>query len=325
MAMAAMVACSNDEIVDVTEYSAISFDNAFVDNSTRAAYDGSYNSGNLQAFEVYATITGGGENEGTANIFNQERVERGNALGCGTNWSYSSGNIQYWIPGNIYNFRAIADGNVADATEVGVNEYNMATSINVLDASAQKDILLAEQLNIKYERGNETKVNFTFEHLLSKVKFTIKNTITINSGYSYKVSNIEIANAIQNATYDIVGKRWAVADHTDYVLSFGNGVSESSTEGAEASDIAFGGSVESNFERLLIPNNESLTINFDYLLLKDGVVIDTQLDQQIITSDINLESGKAYNFIITLGNPGDPITFDVVEVTKWDEQAGQEI
>ena len=179
----AVISCAK-EVVITADQEAITFESAFVDKATKAAYDGSYNNTNFNEFQVYATITGAGTGEGTANIFNGERVVKGATLGQGVNWSYATANTQYWIPGNNYQFRAVADGHVETVTEVVTDTYGMATAINLLDASAQKDILTA-QYNVtnytKPQNGTPDPVAFTFAHVLSKAKFTVKNTIDTNN------------------------------------------------------------------------------------------------------------------------------------------------
>ncbi|MBR5802897.1 MAG: fimbrillin family protein [Bacteroidaceae bacterium] len=331
MTAAIFAGCTNDETMTFHQ-EAITFDNAFVDNSTRAAYDDSYNNSttgtnSLKEFQVWGTISNNG---GTANIFKAEKVKRGNSLGCGTNWSYAASNTQYWVEGNTYNFWAIAEGNTSEAkdndivkiTEVKATQYGEPNYIYLYDASKQKDILFAAAKNINVFPEDKT-VDFTFQHLLAKAKFTVKNTISTNNGYSYQVSNITITNADKTAVYDAAG--WQIdnnayndAPASTYALSFGKVVTTgNSANNAEVADIKYNASAESNYERLLIPNTKQWGISISYQLLKDGVVIDTQTKTFETGSAIALEKGKAYNFIINLGNPGDPITFDVLNVTDW--------
>lgn len=335
MAAVMLTACSEDEMMTLRQ-DAITFDNAFVDNATRS-YDGSYKTNNLTEFQVWGTIINA--NNQMANIFNGEKVSKtaftGDA-GTGITWKYDATNTQYWIPGNSYKFWAIAEGNVKEngdsitsvyAPEIGKNE---PTHINLYDASKQKDILLAtaEKSNYQTGDGNNTQVNFTFQHLLAKAKFTVKNTITTNNGYSYKVSNIQITNADKNAFYKIssnTNKKWTFDSDTNnrntYSLGFGNAVdADCSTQNVGAVDIAYNSSKVSNYERLLIPNTKQLAISFKCQLYKDGILIDTQDARTITTTQaVTMQAGKAYNFIISLGNPGAPITFDVKEVKSWDE------
>ena len=333
VAALAIVGCTQDEVMTLNQH-AITFDNAFVDNATRAAYDGSYNNSatganSLHKFQVWGTIA---NTNGIANIFNAEQVVRGNALGNGTNWSYSASNTQYWIEGNIYDFWAIAEGNVTETndngtvniTEVKTSQYGEPNRIYLYDASKQKDILFASAKDITVFPEDKT-VDFTFQHLLAKAKFTVKNTISTNNGYSYQVSNITITNADKAAVYDNQG--WNIGNTelyndlpaTTYALTFGKVVENGSIDNsATIFDIKYNGVAESNYERLLIPNTKKWAISISYQLFKDGVVIDTQTKTFETASPITLEKGKAYNFIISLGNPGEPITFDVLKVTDWD-------
>ena len=316
----AAMGCAKEVVINADK-EAITFESAFVDKATKAAYDGSYNTANLAEFQVYATITGTGSNEGTANIFQGERVVKGASLGQGVNWSYATENTQYWIPGNDYQFRAIADGNVANETEVVVDAYGMATSINLLDASAQNDILVAEHSVTNYTKpqsGAPAPVAFTFDHILAKAKFTVKNTITTDNDYNYKVYNLSVNGVAKNGVYTF-GTGWAeAATREDYDLAFGHAVATGTEAGvATPTVIGYNESVESNYDRLLVPTvAEELNVTFTYELLKGDVVIDTQ-DKSLNTGALTLVSGSSYNFVISLGNPGDPIQFDVEKVNDW--------
>ena len=324
-AVVALAACSNEETIIADKGAAIGFD-TFVENSTRAAYDGSYTNATLASFQVYGTVTGTGEGEQTANIFDGVVVKKG-VQGVGTNgWAYDVEYKQYWIPGNNYAFFAIADGNVANTTEVVKNGVNMPTSIKLYDASQQRDILTADASVENYVKtANSTNVPFTFKHIMSKAKFTFKNTIAVDTGYSYKVTNVEILNAPKEATYTITDGdegTWAYADlngnstNDTYTLAFGDVVANGKASEFEAAyNLAYNTSAESNYDRLLIPGQQSLKVEFDYQLFKDGKAIDTQT----ITTEANVElnAGRAYNFVINLREPGDPITFSLETITNW--------
>lgn len=316
LAALGLVACSNDEVIE-QNYTAINFGSTFVDNATRAALDTTYNTAKLDSFQVYGTITN--SVNAVANIFNAELVSE-----TSTNvWSYNPENTQYWIPGNTYKFWAIADGNVAGATAVEALEanYYVPTKIRVSDASKQKDVLAAYEA-WAYESGEKT-ICFTFKHLLSKVKFTVKNTIATDNGYSVMAKNIRIIDADKSADYvitdaAILGGEWGNYDGT-YELAFGNATATGVVAGGEAQDIAFNSSAESNWDRLLIPVTEkAYTIKFDYELYKDGVLVDSH-EKTVTPTKVTLEKGNAYNFIISLGNPGEPIKFTVTQVEDWNK------
>lgn len=316
-AVAAIVSCSKDDIVSQSSQQAIAFADAFVENSTRAI-DNSYTNSNLTEFEVYGTITN--KSNQTANIFKQEKVQKGVSEGTGDVWKYNAANTQYWIAGNTYNFKAIADGNVSGVTEVVTGEYDMPKAIKLLYASKQKDILYAEDLDVKYTSGEKT-VNFTFEHLMAKAKFTVRNAITTDSGYSYMVKDVKITNAAKDAVYTI-GTGWATTTGT-YTLSFGDIVDErlinnNTPADYRPIDMAYNTSGVSNYERLIIPTvTTGINVEFTCELYKSGVLIDKQT-KTIQADNLTITKGNAYNFVISLGNPGEPIKFSVQDVNGWD-------
>ena len=322
LAIATMMSCSNDEVLDVTAKQAITFDNAFVEkaSSSRTAYDGSYTTGSLEQFQVYGTITN--KSNETGNIFAGDDVTKN-----GTAWNYTCG-LQYWIPGNNYSFAATVHGNEGKAIKTEYNTVGMPTAIQVDDMSTQKDILYAANGPIVYGTSLwGEKVSFIFQHLLAKVKFTVWNTITTQNGYNYKVENIIITNAANNGKYKI-GTGWDAVLTTDfnYQPDFGHAVNAESASKeavAEGTLIAVGKKYESNFERLFIPTTQQFTIQFDYYLYSGTQLIDAQESKTITSQEIALESGKAYNFNIKLGNPGDPITFNVDKIQDWKTEGNE--
>lgn len=309
-----LASCSNDETLDVTAREAITFDRVFVENATRAI-DNSYPKTELKSFHVYGTITN--SQKQTANLFNKELVTKG----ANNKWGYNKANTQYWIPGNTYHFTAIADGNIslgdnAIVTQVTTGENGMPTTLELKDAAHQKDILYAVSEQITYESGAKT-VGFTFNHLLAKAKFTVKNEISTNNGYTYQVSDVCITNAYASATYTI-GSGWGSQEES-YSLSFGN-IAATSIDASTDEDITHiksGESVESKYERLLIPfTNGPINISFTSQLYKDNVLIQTK-EETITANNITLAAGNAYNFVIKLGNPGEPIQFTVDKINDW--------
>ena len=335
------VACNKDQVVDQQTPNAISFGNVFVDKATRAAIDRSYNSLNLDKFYVYGIITNNKTGK-YANIFCNVDVTR-SVDDDETVWSYDPKFTQYWIPGNTYNFTAIVDGNVNRGTQdepeyatgVRIDEENetrndeMPTHIDLYDASEQPDILYAESGDIACTSIDEDKiVAFTFNHLMSKAKFTVSNVMANPSGYAYKVRDICITNAAKTATYTIGagwGKpSWKDAKEETYQLMFGNAVKNSDEKEADYIYSYTNGtydSVESRFEHLLIPtykSDEKTTIEVEFIceLYKDNVLIQ-DIIKHASTSAL-LEAGHAYNFSIALGEPGKPIKFTVIDVNGWD-------
>ena len=311
-AVAALASCfQNEELVGVGGDKPIAFDNAYVGNATKAI-DNSFNNENLEEFQVYGTVTANGS---TANIFNGVDVSKATGV-----WKYADEHTQYWMAGNDYSFKAVVAGNEAGATQVVLGQYDMPTAINVLDASKQKDVLYDEVLGVNYHNTLEP-VKFTFEHLLAKAKVTVKETAKIENGGYYVVTDVYLKNTHKTATYTI-GTGWA--GYVDaYNLEFGNIVDVNADENTPAAALELplgtGAKGASHYERLIIPQNDcELTVVVSYQYYNNGIAQKTVENQEIKTI-ANIEAGKAYNFVLTLAEPGEKIEFDVEDVTEWDE------
>ena len=175
-AAAMMASCSNDETVEMAQQKAISFSNAFVNNGTRSVMDPSFTKDKLTDFAVYGFTQNG-------QIFNGEKVSKG-----GNAWSYD--NVQYWVPGNTYTFGAIAPYSVA-ANVSGVALPKNATKVEMKVAFTNTD---AKQVDLLHAAPSQitgvtatytTPVSMTFNHQLSKVKFSFANVVGVDySNYS---------------------------------------------------------------------------------------------------------------------------------------------
>ena len=308
LAAATLFSCAKDQLLTQNR-EAIAFTNAFVDNATKAIDGYTITKSNLGTFDVWGTTQRPGAEE-IVPIFVKEAVS---STDNGTNWTYSAANTQYWIPSNIYVFAA-----AKNYQSVGLVDGVPATI--VYDAAAQTDLLYAFATATGKEAGNNDEVAFTFEHLLSKAYFTVKNEMSgENAQYSYRVSNIAINNAIKKATYAVSGT-WTGATENYTVeapLYFGNvnGIATATT--ADAVKIAAGTTnFTSHYSRLLIPAEYTdLNITCTIETLYGDSVIDVESYSRNI--EFTFVKGHAYNFILTLQNPGDVIEFTVTAVNEW--------
>lgn len=286
LAVAALAACNKAEVVEVNPGEAIAFGDAFVDNATKAT-DPTYGTVALTKFNVYGTVTGKGEGTGTVNIFAGDEV-----TGTVGENVWSCANKQYWIDGATYNFAAVVDATVAtkDANDMPLT----------LTTDGKKDVLYAEATATGKASGNG-KVNFTFNHLLSKAMFTV--TSNTADGYYYSVKNIQITDAYQNGTYTIATGTWAVS--TTGVTSFGNieNVTAADTNGKTCAS-----------EVLLIPTTEDFNVTFTVELYKGNTLLSTKNYTKTVTND--LVKGNAYNFTLAL-SVGELIQFTVTSNPTW--------
>lgn len=319
-AAAMLASCSNDETVEMAQQKAIGFSNAFVNNGTRSVVDPSFTTSTLSDFAVYGFTQNG-------QIFNGEKVSKGGAASTG--WSYD--NVQYWVPGNTYTFGAIAPHSAAKVSNVtlptGATKVEMKVAFTNTDAN-QVDLLHAEPAQITGVTASyTTPVSMTFNHQLSKVKFSFQNSV--GAGYNVKVSNVKITDAYEKGTLTVGATENTWSNQTDkaLVLNFGNVVADGATAD-EAAVIAYTKTLESYNEKLMIPMGSSAiyTVTFTVELFKDNVPLGTY-NHTVQIKNVEFKLGYCYDFKATLThenivdpeNPLKPIEFKVDGITDWNQ------
>lgn len=317
-AAAMLASCSNDETVEMAQQKAISFSNAFVNNGTRSIVDPSFNKDNLTDFAVYGFTQKG-------QIFNGEKVSKGGAA-----WSYD--NVQYWVPGNTYTFGAIAPHSAANVSDVklpeGATKVEMKVAFTNTDAD-QVDLLHAAPTQIAGTAVTPTytePVSMTFNHQLSKVKFSFENAV--GAGHYVKVKDVKITNAYKTGTWKVTGEpanTWSNQADKTLELNFGNVVANGATANV-AANIAFNETLESYYEKLMIPMDASATYTVTFtvdLCAGDAVLKSKTFTTQI--SGVEFKLGYCYDFKASLNadnitdDPLKPIEFTVIKVEDWNQ------
>ena len=296
-AVATFASCTKNEVVTFDQ-EAIAFDGAFVNNGTRAADSFTIETNELLAFDVWATTQRPGDNQPITPILNKVEVSRVDASSA---WGYGTGYTQYWIPGNTYQFAA-------------AKNYNAVALVNDVpatfdyDAAGQLDLLYAADTRVGQAAGSNDAVAFTFDHLLAKAYFTV-NTDQMsgdNANYTYRISDVQINNAVKEAAYDVASKTWNGV--STYVVDFEDvhGKNKLAANGVYTSDLA----------RLLVPvTYTDLNITCTIETLYGDAVIDVQNYDKTIPQ--TFVKGYVYNFVLALKDPGQPIDFTVVKVYEW--------
>ena len=307
MALASVVACSKDEVVDQQQSVAIGFEQAFVENITRAN-DPSITKATLGAFDVWGFFTNEEDQKGA--VFTQQRVTEN-----GQDWTYSP--LQYWLPGNSYHFGALAPvGSSNWSVEPEMDDAGLGV-VSFENVDGTEDLLYAEAF---VETVDYNKVGLTFNHLLSKVKFSFTNGFA-SPNYTISVKNIKMIVPAE-ASIDLTADWKWVGHNGTTTLEFGDMESEKIqvTKGAESKN-----------ERLTIPAlaTQEYTVTFDVELYQGDVLAYSNALSTTI-SGAELKIGNAYNFHATLdhtniaGDALKPIEFDVTKVNEWVDGNGYE-
>lgn len=201
-AVAALASCTNEEVLNVAQNKAISFE-SFVGKSTKAIGDIDENN-RLSAFYVFG---GYGEDENSVdltNVFNNTKV---NADG-------TAETIEYWND-QYYQFVGYSDGNqkLENATIKDGVLYIPAYTVG------EKDLIAS---NVKDHGTQKGTVDMTLKHLLAKVKFTFTSTIPV--GYEVEISNLQFEadkdGAYTGAIGDATGQWEMGSPSADKTYSF---------------------------------------------------------------------------------------------------------
>ena len=303
LAVAALASCSNEQTLELNPGEDISFGGPFVENSTRAAVDPSYgaadNAQKLTEFNVWGTVSGGNV---LVAIFNNTPVK--GTTGENSVWN-TQGVTQYWIKDAIYNFAALV--NAADKVALD-DETKLPKEVVNFAADGATDLLYAKSdADILGKASGNDEVAFTFDHLLSKVKFTVINGSQSATGYSFKVNNI-VVNGNSVGTCEVPAKTWKNLG-TPKVYN----VEEIAVDNTTASQ-------ECAQELLLIPGEYDITFSVD--IYNGGVKLGTQAyPVDGTTYKQTLAVGNAYNFQINVA-VGEEITFTVEKEPTWTVNTG---
>lgn len=309
LAAAAMVACSNDELVNA-DREAIAFDNAFVDNATRSVMSTSVTTNDLFNIDVFGFVEGhplfnnGGQNR---SLLHRDNVS--------DPWTYQG--KQYWIPGAEYVFMAVRPNNAYRSTwTVTAEGITIPTIKNYNDGLS--DYLYAQTETIEGKVSGNAPVAFTFRHILSKVKFTFENAYNANNT-TIQVRDIKILNAIETAAVALTRTTTTWSNWAGSLeLTFGN----ASTDVRNAVQVMnYGDVVESFREHMLIPGAVAggYKVQFTYDILVGGNVIKS-FEETITIPEATFtpEVGHAYDLKAVI-KPGQAIEFTVNKLIDWDK------
>jgi hypothetical protein len=323
LAVAALASCSQEDVIVADKGDLIGF-NSFVENSTRAdaATDPSYTTTgqnpNLTSFNVYGAVNG-------VNIFNGNTVTKSADYGS----AWTCGAKQYWINGADYEFVAVVDGNktVKDSenndvviTSTTPNASGIPTAITY-NSDGATDLLCARVERKKDADGNTdmSLVQFNFSHLLSKVKFSVKNTTdAAATNYRIELTSAKITGALKSNTYNVgETSAWATVNTTDNTKDF---TLENLTVNSAATQYH-------SKELLLLPGvNVNVIVTANVQATDDGgknwkTVSTMNRTFNNVLGEGTLVANNAYHFAVSLGI-GEEIKFTATKLPDWADGDG---
>ena len=325
VAVMAMAACSNEDVISRPALPVIGFDNAFVENSTRAA---DINADNLANFGVYGSVVNSSKQQGM--IFANQEVTK-----TASGYKYSP--EQYWIAGAKYDFVAFAPyQSGANATwtyslTASTAAENGTITFDNAKAGANQDFLFAATACTTPETFNKKPdaVGFIFNHMLSRVKFTFTNGTAAANNLTFKVTDVVLKSipakgklpvSKPTASTAITTGAWTiVADAGTFDKDFDDAI----TETANDNDVIAATASAATTHYYLIPNSATYTVEFNVTLYQAGVNLGTY-DR---SANVALVLGKGMSYNVkaelnadtALDEPLYPIEFKVDGVENWAE------
>ena len=302
MAMAAFVACSNEEQIATPKGPAIAFGDAFVDNTTKAIYEGEKK---LTEFTVW----------GNVNNVALYGTTGATVSGDAYNGIWTCDEVRYWTPLCNFAFFATAHATVAagDVTN-GIPTKFSYTADGTTDLLCSKGVATARTDEAGTPTavaagslktvGEETVVAFTMKHLLSRIAFKYTVDADVDPDYTYNVTGVKVAGGYLTGVCTPAGV-WSEQTGTMPELTF-----------ADIEKDAF----------VIIPGAPKLTISLTAQVVFGGEVISTvpytiTLNQTSEDTDFTFVAGHAYTFAVELPAPGKEIKFTVETVDGFGSNA----
>lgn len=323
VAVAALASCTNEEVVNIAESNAIRFDAAFVGNATKAVTAPEVTTENIEDMYVFA-VDGTGADVFDVNPKNVYKV------GGTDEWGYD--NLVAWDDAKTYHFIAYA-GKELSTTDTDNKVEQDATSHKLkftnitVDGENQFDLVYSELVTREPNAGNldKSEIAFTFDHLLSMVKFTLKSgfgsttQVAISDFQFYGVKTKESYDATQTDPAWTTISTPNASGTTNFTVTDGETAQSSATEPVD---------VENSW--IIIPQTNNTT-NDDAVEMVSFTVTLSDTENSAVNDTKNIvaklpkitwEKGYRYNYIFTITPEtmdieDKYITFEAPTVTGW--------
>ena len=297
VAAAVLTGCSQSEVTDIAESSAIKFSKAFVGNPTKSATV--VDNDNIQSFYVYAY-----KNEDA--LLTNENVYLQNGL-----WAYD--NIKIWDDAATYSFAAYSNGGTAKGVGSleSVSYDKGAGELKISSYTAGGDDDLLASISTETLADANIPVAFTFKHVLSMVKFTVKSGL--GNDKELVINNLTVeAGKIQNngdLTYSTAATNWELAQSGQTYASL------------SAADLNATTETPAEAEFTVLPQDVSggFTVTIEATITPEGEsAINKTFTATIPADNAKWKVGNRYNYIATINATDmDIIEFDAPKVDDW--------
>lgn len=317
LAVAGLASCMQDEVLS-QDQAAIEFGDAFVDNATKALYEGTgENEHKVDSFKVWGTVTGQGS---TVALYEGANVTRGDK---NYNEAWSCDVTRFWTPNCDYAFYA-----VVDAADDAVEATNGVPTSIAYEVSNGDPIDLLYGETTKTTKTDKTVpeggalVAFNMQHLLSRIQFSFANGVELAAGdkaeYSFKVTSLSV-KTWSAGDCAVPAKTWTRNGESEVTLAFA----------ATADSPYLTGSASEG--KVIIPGEQTLKISYTYEVYFDNDTTTGDPAKKIYTGTVTDKAlthdfavNHSYNIVATL-DLNNEIQFTIQNVTDWTPATGGDV
>ena len=182
----ALVACNNEDVLEVNQGRGISFQVA-TEASTRAQ---ATTTSTIKEFNVW------GFTDANETLMNDVKVTGSNDDG----WTYNNGNDVFWPNTGTVDFYAMSPKECGGTVSIASGTQTITDFTVNTDVTKQVDLLYALTTNQSKEEHKEgaTPVKLNFRHALSQIVFKAKNT---NSNLSVDIEGVRVAKVVTGGKF----------------------------------------------------------------------------------------------------------------------------
>ena len=322
MVMVLLSSCTKEDVLEKNKNIAITFDNAFVDNPTRAQIDNS----NLKEFSVW-----GYKNQVGGLFWSNEKVSKASGK-----WEYQ--NLAYWEENNKYYIHALAPYNKNyEFSAVTANDGTIQAQLNY-SSDFETDLVYAPHARTieedEFEKSTPEAIDLTFKHLLSRVRIQVVNELS-NKHSRVLVTRLISGRFIQNGTVNLSvdgSFEWKLGtdQHVKNIVKSGEEITIYHKDFGINSETTYAYTTEPLY---VLPQTLKANSAFCEIGLQQSYYTEKGISNTVSTwlgDDFTLEPGKSYQFTIIVTDDvfydsNYIIRFEEIDVEDWDDYTEQVI
>ena len=205
-----------------------------------------------------------------------------------------------------YTGKTVVDGSITGVTAITPDAAGLPASISYTSDGATD--LLCDVVTVEDAAAPYQLVAFNYTHLLSKVKFSVKNTTASDAdNYRFVLTAAKLTNAYESGVYDVTAEAWDV-DEMAGAKEFG----------LDLLTINSAATQYHNTELLLLPGaSVGVYVKAEIQATDDGTTWKKVSEvEKTFSGVVTLAQATAYNFVVELG-VGTEIQFTAAEMPDW--------